>query len=181
MQCPNCNVPLSKKVVHGVEINECKKCKGIWFDKDELRKIKDITDSDLNWLDFDILKHRDKFKINVPKKICPKCKIKMEVLNYDDSRVEIDFCTKCNGIWLDKKEFESIIKYLENAILTKSLGDYVKATIEEAKEILTGPESFISEWKDFSTILRFLQYRILVANPKIHDDLVKLQQNPFNI
>ncbi|HES59617.1 MAG TPA: hypothetical protein ENO18_04215, partial [Caldithrix sp.] len=122
MQCPNCNVPLRKKVVHGIEINECKKCKGIWFDKDELRKIKDIRDSDLNWLDFDILKHRDKFKVNVPKKICPKCNIKMEVLNYDDSRVEIDFCTKCNGIWLDKKELESIIKYLENAILTKSLG-----------------------------------------------------------
>jgi Zn-finger nucleic acid-binding protein len=180
MQCPKCNSQLRKKVIHEVEIDECKKCEGIWFDKDELRKIKDKTDSDLNWMDFEVLKHRDKFKLNVPKKNCPKCKIKMEVLNYDDSKVEIDFCTICNGIWLDKNEFESIIQFLEDEILTKLLGDYVKATIEEAKEILTGPESFISEWKDFSTILRFLQYRILVANPKIHNGLVKLQQNPFN-
>ncbi|PJA51728.1 MAG: hypothetical protein CO167_12480 [Candidatus Marinimicrobia bacterium CG_4_9_14_3_um_filter_48_9] len=51
---------------------------------------------------------------------------------------------------------------------------------DQAKEILTGSESFFSEWKDFTTILRFLQYRILSAHPEIHNALVTYYNNPLN-
>ena len=60
------------------------------------------------------------------------------------------------------------------------MDDYVKATITEAKELLTGPESFISEWKDFTTILRFLEYRFLSFHPKIQSTIVSFQRNPLN-
>ncbi len=60
------------------------------------------------------------------------------------------------------------------------LSEYVSSTIEEAKELLTGPESFLSEWKDFSTILRFMQYRILSIQPQILDTLLTAQNNPLN-
>ena len=104
----------------------------------------------------------------------------MNVLDYDNSNVEIDYCASCKGTWLDKNELQSIIAILEEEILTKSMSEYVKSTLEEAKEILTGPESYLSEWKDFSTILRFLQYRILSLRPEIHDTLVRFQNNPLN-
>ena len=180
MNCPSCSSSLTKRLIHDVEIDECKHCEGIWFDHDELRKIKDKSDSDFNWMDFDILKYRDKFNASDSKKICPTCDTFMNKLNYDASRVEIDFCSSCQGIWLDKDELQGILDYLENEILTKSLGEYYRATLEEAKELFTGQESFISEWKDFSNVLRFLQYRILAGNPQLHDTTVKIQQNPFN-
>jgi hypothetical protein len=43
----------------------------------------------------------------------------------------------------------STIEVLEEEIITKSMDGFVKSTVEEAKKLLPGYESFISEWKDF--------------------------------
>ena len=65
-------------------------------------------------------------------------------------------------------------------LLTKTVSDYIKASLAEAKEIVTGSEGIISEWKDFATVLRMLQYRVLSGNPNLQDALVKLSQSsPF--
>ncbi|MFC1569298.1 zf-TFIIB domain-containing protein [bacterium] len=180
MDCPKCKIALHKRVVQGTEVDECEKCEGLWFETDELRQIKDKTDSDLNWMDFDIWKHPEKFKAKSKNYNCPACGNSMKALEYGDTHVEIDYCTECKSLWLEKGELEKIIAALEKEILTKSMGDYAKATLNEAKELLTGHESFLSEWKDFSTILRFLEYRILSLKPQIHDTLVSFQNNPFN-
>jgi uncharacterized protein len=180
MKCPKCSIDLKTREIQHVEVDECEKCEGVWFEHDELRKVKDNTDNDLNWMDFDILKHRDRFKAKGSNYKCPNCSAPMYVLDYDSTKVEIDYCSNCQGIWLDKNELQNIIDALENELVNKSLGDYVRATVEEAKELITHPEGFLSEWKDFTTIIRFLEYRILSLKPVIHDTLVKFQENPLN-
>ena len=180
MNCPNCKIELHPKRIQGIEIEECGKCEGIWFEDDELKQMKDKIDSDLNWMDFDILKHPEKCKPTAKRTNCPSCKKSMDVLDYDETKVEIDYCAFCKGIWLEKNELEKIIEALEKEILTKSLNEYISATIEEAKELLVGPETFLSEWKDFSTILRFLQYRILSLQPQIQNALITFQNNSLN-
>jgi len=53
-------------------------------------------------------------------------------------------------------------------------------SIKEAAEIITGPEAFISEWKDFATVLRMMQYRMFVENPKLLDKVIKAEKmRPF--
>lgn len=180
MNCPNCKVELVQKNIQGVLIDECEQCEGLWFEESELRQVKDKIDADLNWMDFEILKHPEKFKPTAERTTCPSCHQAMHVLDYDKTKVEIDYCSACKGVWLEKNELERIIEALEQEILTKSVGEYVSATIDEAKELLTGPETFLSEWKDFSTILRFMQYRILSLQPKIHDTIVTFQSNALN-
>ena len=39
MNCPICNVALVMAERHGVEIDYCPKCRGIWLDRGELDKI----------------------------------------------------------------------------------------------------------------------------------------------
>ena len=180
MNCPRCNIDLHKRKIKEIEIDECRKCEGMWFEKDELRQVKDKLDSDLNWMDFEIWKHPEKFKHVSRKHSCPNCSNLMDILDYDDTRIEIEYCTVCQGIWLDKDKLHKIIDALEEELVTKSLGEYVKSTLTEARELLSGQESFISEWKDFTTILRFLQYRILSLEPVIQNIIVKFQQNPLN-
>jgi len=180
MNCSTCNIELQKRNINGIEVDECAQCEGIWFEGDELRQVKDKIDADLNWMDFEIWEHPEKFKAMAKEHNCPSCGDQMVSLDYDNTNIEIEYCPKCKGVWLDKDKLQNIIDALEKEILNKSMSDYLKATIEEAKELLDGPESFISEWHDFSTILRFLQYRILSLDPKIHKTLVSLQQNPLN-
>ena len=180
MNCPKCHIALDTKSIKGVVVDECSRCEGIWCTSAELKLIKDKTDSDLNWMDFEIWKHPERFKAKTTRSSCPNCQNPMDVLDYDDTEVEIDYCSRCKSVWLDKNELEKIIDALKHEILSKSTGDYVKETIEEAKDLIAGSDSFLSEWKDFSTILRFLQYRILSLHTKIRNTLVSFQENPFN-
>jgi Zn-finger nucleic acid-binding protein len=177
MKCPRCGEELQKRTVGSVEIDECQGCKGIWFDEDELRKIKDETDADLNWMDFELWKHHDRFHVAQHPIKCPKCDVEMAAINYDKTDVEIDCCAKCRGVWLDSGEFRKVIDALTEELLTKSPKEYIRASLEEAKEVVTGPENFISEWKDFMNVIRMLEYRILTENPHVSQALAKIQSS----
>jgi Zn-finger nucleic acid-binding protein len=159
-----------------IEVDECEKCKGIWFDAGELRKAKDLTDENLNWMDFDIWKHEDLFKTKPANLPCPQCDKALVSINYADTDVEIDYCPACKGTWLDKGEFKKIIDALTNELHTKSFSEYITSSIEEAKEIITGPESFLSEWKDFSVVLTMLQIRLFVEKPKLVETINSIQR-----
>ena len=39
MKCPNCNETLMMSDKHGIEIDYCPNCRGIWLDRGELDKI----------------------------------------------------------------------------------------------------------------------------------------------
>ena len=39
MRCPVCNIDLLLAERHGIEIDYCSKCRGIWLDRGELDKI----------------------------------------------------------------------------------------------------------------------------------------------
>ena len=43
MKCPNCDTTLQMTERHGVEIDYCPNCRGIWLDKGELEKIMERT------------------------------------------------------------------------------------------------------------------------------------------
>ena len=176
MQCPQCNIHLQRRAIQTVEVDECVNCKGIWFDTDELRKAKDETDADLRWMDFDLWKHPERFHVTSKPIPCPDCAVDMAAIEYDTTGVEVNSCPKCEGVWLDASEFEKIIAALTEELLSKDVPAYIRASIEEAKELIAGPESFHSEWKDFLTVLRLLDYRILIENSNVRRFLVHLQQ-----
>jgi len=100
----------------------------------------------------------------------------MTALQYMDSKVVIDKCNRCEGVWLDSEEFEKIIKYLKHIVISQPSSQYAKDTLKEFSEILTGPENRISEIKDFFAVLWFFQLRLAVENPwtiKLSDKINK--------
>ena len=44
---------------------------------------------------------------------CPDCREEMIVLEVD--KVEVDYCLKCRGIWLDEGELEILLDSVEKA------------------------------------------------------------------
>ncbi len=167
MQCPKCQKNMNQKKLQEVTIDECVQCKGIWFDSGEFREAKDQSEPDANWLDFDIWRHEDQFEFNAAALQCSKCTQKMASVKYGSSPIEIDCCPNCHSVWLDQGEFKKIINHLNDEINKKSVSDYIKTSIQEGIEIFTGPEGMVSEWKDFITVMRMMQYRIFAASPSI--------------
>ncbi len=175
MNCPRCQTELQTRSTDGVEIDECPSCRGIWFDADELRRVKDEADPDLNWMDFELWKHEDRFHVAEKSTDCPKCEVPLVAIDYGETGVVVDFCTQCRGAWLDAGELEKIIDSLSEELLTKEVPEYLRASLEEAKELVTGSESFLSEWRDLSTVLRMLQYRIFGDKPGLGRALAEFQ------
>jgi Zn-finger nucleic acid-binding protein len=177
MDCPKCKSSLLRRELESVVVDECCNCRGIWFDRDELRRAKDASEPDANWLDFDVWKHTERISGAVASISCPRCDSNFVTLAYADTGVEIDHCAKCEGTWLDHGEFKKIIDALSDEIVTKSASDYVKGVLEGAKEIFSGPESLLSEWRDFTTVLRLMQYRLLAENPKVANAIAEVKRS----
>ena len=164
-KCLRCKVDLKQKEYKSVMVDECQKCGGIWFDRDELRKAKDNTDDNLRWLDYDpFTTNNNPVTTNLS---CPDCNKLINEVVYDKSKVKINICPNCKGVWLDKNEINGILTYLQGIIVTKTSKEYANATIEELKEIVTGPESKLSEFRDLIAVTNLLEMRYAVEYPWI--------------
>ena len=114
MYCPICKkVKLEQTILSGVEVDYCPKCLGLWFEEEELRLAKDYKDRDLRWLDIDLWKDEEKFKISPGQKLCPQDRLPLYEADYADSNIKVDLCNICKGVWLDRGEFKKIIEYLQ--------------------------------------------------------------------
>ncbi len=87
MECPRCNKKLEKAIFHQTEVDYCPQCLGIFFEEDELRQAKDERDRGLRWLDIDLWKDKNKFKIAYGIRLCPFCRLPLYEIYYGDSRV----------------------------------------------------------------------------------------------
>lgn len=180
MNCPNDGEELVRKTFEGVEVGECPRCHGIWFEKGELSQAKDINEPDLRWQDFDLWSDHESFEFQWSERICPVCGEKLVTMVYGDTGVELEYCKDKHGVWLDKGEFEALIAALENEANRKGSLQYLGETIAEARELVTGSEGLASEWRDFASVVRLLQYRLLAEHPKLAEFLTAFQSaNPI--
>lgn len=103
MKCPKCKTHdlIEKKVKNSaLTLDRCNKCEGMWFDKGELALV---------------LRKKASTHISIPKISlrnencrCPRCEEGMYEFCYPETAVFIDMCEKCQGIWLDAKEWTEI-------------------------------------------------------------------------
>ncbi len=179
MQCPVDGSNLEKYTLNSLEVEKCPECQGLWFEKGELHQAEEAEGVDEHWMTFDLWSDQDAFKAERSSRKCPVCSQNMATIVYGSTEVKVDCCVEKHGLWLDHGEFESIIDSLQSEILTKSMPEYVLLSLDEAKEIFTGDKGPIHEWKDFKTVYRLLEYRILVDNPKMMDFLITLGRRPL--
>jgi len=174
MHCPIHKKDLEQAIFYGVEVDFCPTCLGLWFEKDELRLAKDEKDKDLKWLDLDLWKDRKKFKIFPGIRLCPSCRLPLYEVYYGDSKIIVDICNLCHGVWLDRGEFKKMIEYLKNKADYEVLNKFAKSLLGEAAEILIGPETLREEILDFLAILKVLNYKFLTQQPKISEIILNL-------
>jgi Zn-finger nucleic acid-binding protein len=159
MICPTCKKHLDQAIVSGVEVDYCPKCLGLWFEEEELRIAKDYKDRDLRWLDIDLWRDGEKFKISPGQKLCPADRLPLYETRYGDSDIKVDVCNICKGIWLDRGEFKKTIAYLKERADKEVLGHYLKNLREQAWEVFSGPETLREEIDDFLTIVKLFTYK----------------------
>jgi Zn-finger nucleic acid-binding protein len=169
--CPACLSNLSLFTVFGIEVEGCSRCKGIFLDKDELRKLKDKatqgTWQTLRWMDEDV---EAIAQVNAmpSKRLCAKCReVKLVSTSFGDSKILIDWCPKCYGVWLDRDEFQEILHYLRDKLNKLPSAEMKRKVLEEIKEIWSGQESKISEILDAKAAISALINITLFEHPSL--------------
>ncbi|UCG68019.1 MAG: zf-TFIIB domain-containing protein [Thermoplasmata archaeon] len=103
IECHRCWVDTDRVEVEvlgpNIEIDICPKCKGIWLDYGELKKI--LMDRKLS--DYLTKNIGTKSKSEM---VCPRCGGLMDIERAED--IEVDVCLTCHGVWLDSGELEAL-------------------------------------------------------------------------
>lgn len=176
MKCPVCNSELSAVTYHGLEVDTCKNCGGIWFDPDELKFYIDFFIQDNPDLSPSAITiKREKKPLPViqrpeTQKLCPRCGEAMHMFNYAcDSNIILDKCPQCQGIWTDGGEIRQLAQFIKGNPRLDALG---KALAEHTKKL-----DAIKDWtalsRDFS---QSAGYKVFL--PKI---LLPVGTEPFTL
>jgi len=169
--CPSCNAKLSLYKIFHIEIEACPKCKGIFLDKDELRYLKDKSTKgswqSLRWMD-DEVEAIEKLKAMPSKRPCPKCsKTNFISTFFGDSKVILDWCPNCQGVWLDRGEFQEVLQYITDKLNSLTSEEAKGKVYEEIKEIWNGPENKLSEILDAKAAISALINITIFEHPKL--------------
>ncbi len=105
MICPACREEMIVVEHKQIELDVCVRCRGVWFDADELELLLDSLD-----LPADQLLQRPGEKSAEATRKCPYCRRKMEkVWVGSGDGVMIDKCKRGHGLWFDGGEVDTVI------------------------------------------------------------------------
>jgi Zn-finger nucleic acid-binding protein len=117
LACLKCTSVLDKARVEEVEVDHCPACGGLWLDHGEIERISRKMSSEIDRL-------RRMLKPQggppaVPSEIqtsCPACTGAMREVTL--GTINIDFCTRCKGLFLDRGEIDGAIAAVKGQTMT---------------------------------------------------------------
>ena len=88
---------------------------------------------------------------------------------FGHSGVVIDWCPGCQGIWLDRREYDSICEYLRSEATSATPNEIAQELAHDLKKIVTGedPESRLAETGDVAAALEALANAYIFDHPAL--------------
>ncbi len=135
MNCPRDNTGLKHETLHGIQVDACDTCGGIWLDTHELDELEAATSSTEEERRATVTFGERKGDLK-----CPVCTKTMIVFNYRAHAVEIDMCDE-HGWWLDHGEEKRVREIIEERVrdlgrkysAEKSWGGFLSGVLKRKK------------------------------------------------
>jgi Zn-finger nucleic acid-binding protein len=127
MRCPRDNTELESFDLHGIPVDRCPKCAGLWLDYSELDELEDTVFSD------DEFKGTLVFSDTATSLPCPVCGKPLKQFKYRLNDLVLEHCPNMHGFWLDAEEDARVQDLLKRR--AKALGRKSEAEKEWAKAL----------------------------------------------
>ena len=124
MECPKCHAAMELITFDGVTVDRCTGCKGIWFDANEQKWLKEKKGSEaIDTGDTTVGKNMDK----ITNYNCLRCGGGMiRMVDVDQHHIDYEACSVCYGIFLDAGEFKDLKDYTMSEYLMGLFGRHKK-------------------------------------------------------
>lgn len=131
--CPKCNAPMRAEEINGVPANSCRGCGGRWLEVPMIEHLGELSAEarltrDALIRTFASLHDAETRKTEIA---CPTCTSTLEACDHEG--IELDFCCRCRGLFVDAGEMEHVAE--KNASATERA---VAAATSGASRALTG-------------------------------------------
>ena len=165
--CPFDRDVMTRFTVFDTDLEQCPTCHGIWFDAGELDRLKTRMNDDVRWKEIDLAAYAARTQFKPTKLACPACGRALCDLRFDDTRIQLEFCPACHGVWLDKGKLERILHHLRRKADREPLAQTERETLHQFLEIFVGPKGPWEEMKDFGAAWRLLTLKFAVDHPDL--------------
>lgn len=114
MKCPVCNTRMTQYHLTDMDLDLCPSCDGAWFDEGELSSVlEQLLENDAITRQLKPGLAEGETRQHERQLTCPRCGMLTDCTQFSfDSRIYIDRCIKCSGVWVDKGELLAILKYV---------------------------------------------------------------------
>jgi len=112
--CPNCSHTMLPEVFHGLILDVCPNCAGIWFDSGELRKLLTIDPLALIELEEEAVPTCEQCARGGSRLLCPDDNVRLDEYHYlYHSPVVLHTCSKCSGFWVADGDLLKMRQWLD--------------------------------------------------------------------
>jgi uncharacterized protein len=117
MDCPKCDAMLEAITYHGVTVQRCTKCQGIWFPGIEHKELKAMKGAES--IDIGSAELGEEYD-TVKDVHCPECdKVMERVADKFQPHIHYETCSRGHGVFFDAGEFRDFKQ--------ETLGDFFKS------------------------------------------------------
>jgi Zn-finger nucleic acid-binding protein len=102
LPCPVCRLPMLPETAHGLELDRCAQCRGLWFDHPEL----DIYIRRLGRLHANAISPPIRL-LDAGNLLCPRC-LDPSLEAWRSDSVNLSRCSRCLGIFLDGDDVSAL-------------------------------------------------------------------------
>lgn len=109
MNCPACETALHRLTFQGLELDECRRCRGVWFDHQEIGQLLTLQRIPRRFLE--TAEQRTPLKrVEEGRRVCPRCEVGLELAEVEG--VRLDTCPECRGFFADAGEIRRLFDAL---------------------------------------------------------------------
>lgn len=105
--CPACQEAMRHVDLPGVQVEECRYCDGLWFDRGEPEALTRLDVLPKHLLE-PVACDDSRQVLREGLRLCPRCHAVLAVTTC--RQVSVDVCVQCRGLFLDRWEFQRIIR-----------------------------------------------------------------------
>lgn len=121
---------MTSRMVEDVEVDYCPSCRGLWLDRDEIRRLAKKSEETLSELRELVQKGASEEPARstvVPP--CPACGGKLTLAAFGS--IQMEHCSACDGVFLDRGELDKAM------FVVKARGDEVVTIVALARSVVT--------------------------------------------
>jgi Zn-finger nucleic acid-binding protein len=112
--CPEDLTALEVRSLHGLQLDVCPDCGGIFFDEGEIAALQADGPAALEQVEEAVAPASFMYVESPVPKRCPGCQGPMHVYRYRySSDIRLDGCERCGGVWVQDGELAKIAAHLQ--------------------------------------------------------------------